>query len=323
MKDYVFHPKLKARSVKDLVLEQGGKPVRSLVITTWRSGSTFIGDVLQSHPGTYYHYEPLLDFGINQVRYGEDATQALHNLKHLLTCDYSEMEHYLDYGPEHPWLFTHNQVLWSRCQAAPDLCWKPEFLSPFCSLFPFQSLKTVRLRLNLTQELLQDKKLGVQVLLLVRDPRGTMQSRRHRDWCPGEPDCDDPARLCGDLVSDYNTALVLRRKFPHSFRAVRYEDLSFDAYNMTKELFDFFHLSYHPRVQSFLDTHTKQTIGGVSSTFRDSKTAPIHWKTDLEWAEVERIQKACHKALKLWGYNVAKNEDHLRAFMPVGRFKFP
>lgn len=107
------------------------------------------------------------------------------------------------------------------------------------------------------------------------------------------------------------------------FRAVRYEDLSFDAYNMTKELFDFFHLSYHPRVQSFLDTHTKQTIGGVSSTFRDSKTAPIHWKTDLEWAEVERIQKACHKALKLWGYNVAKNEDHLRAFMPVGRFKFP
>lgn len=103
---------------------------------------------------------------------------------------------------------------------------------------------------------------------------------------------------------------------------MRYEDLSFDAYNMTKALFDFFHLNYHPRVQSFLDTHTKEKIGGVSSTFRNSKTAPIHWQKDLEWAEVERIQKVCSKALKLWGYEIAKSEKHLRSFMPVGVFKF-
>ncbi|MPC61262.1 hypothetical protein E2C01_055330 [Portunus trituberculatus] len=71
---------------------------------------------------------------------------------------------------------------------------------------------------------------------------------------------------------------------------VRYEDLSFNVYNMTKKLFDFFHLSYHPRVQAFLDTHTKQTIGGVSSTFRDSKVAPIHWQQDLSWKDVKQIQ---------------------------------
>jgi hypothetical protein len=43
--------------------------------------------------------------------------------------------------------------------------------------------------------------LNVRVLLLVRDPRGTMESRNHRDWCPGNPDCEDPAKLCSDLVS--------------------------------------------------------------------------------------------------------------------------
>ncbi|XP_045101105.1 carbohydrate sulfotransferase 5-like isoform X2 [Portunus trituberculatus] len=321
MLGYSFHPALNTKRIEDLVPKYGGKPVRSLVITTWRSGSTFIGDVLQSHPGTYYHYEPLMDFDIKQVRHGTAAKQALHNLHHLLNCDYSEMDHYLNYGQGHQWLFEHNKRLWQYCKAFPHICWSPRFLTPFCKLFPFQSLKTVRLRLNLTTEFLQDKRLGVQVLLLVRDPRGTMQSRRHRVWCPDNPDCDDPAWLCQDLVSDFHTAKKFQTMFPNSFRMVRYEDLSFNVYNMTKKLFDFFHLSYHPRVQAFLDTHTKQTIGGVSSTFRDSKVAPIHWQQDLSWKDVKQIQSVCGKALRLWGYKIAKDEAHLRSFNPVGEFK--
>ena len=63
-------------------------------------------------------------------------------------------------------------------------------------------------------------RLGVQVLLLVRDPRGTMQSRRHRVWCPDNPDCDDPAWLCRDLVSDFHTAKKFQTMFPDSFRFV-------------------------------------------------------------------------------------------------------
>jgi hypothetical protein len=54
------------------------------------------------------------------------------------------------------------------------------FLCRFCPLFPFQSIKTVRLRLNLTKALVEDHSLNVKVLLLVRDPRGTIQSRKHR-----------------------------------------------------------------------------------------------------------------------------------------------
>lgn len=99
-------------------------------------------------------------------------------------------------------------------------------------------------------------------------------------------------------------------------RMIRYEDLSFHAYNMTRELFEFFHLNYHPEVEKFLDTHTKQKIGGVSSTFRDSKIAPIHWQQDLPWVEVKSIQSVCGEALRLWGYRIAKDEKHLRSFNP-------
>jgi hypothetical protein len=79
------------RSLEDLVPDMSGTPVRSLIITTWRSGSTFLGDVLNSHPGNYYHYEPLLDYEIVQIRGEPLATGAIKNLRNLLNCNYTDM----------------------------------------------------------------------------------------------------------------------------------------------------------------------------------------------------------------------------------------
>ena len=61
-------------------------------------------------------------------------------------------------------------------------------------------------------------RLNLNILLLVRDPRGILQSRQHRHWCPGNPDCDQPENLCSDLVSDYRTAQKLLQEFPFRFR---------------------------------------------------------------------------------------------------------
>lgn len=69
-------------------------------------------------------------------------------------------------------------------------------------------------------------------------------------------------------------------------RTLRYEDLSLNPYEMTQDVLQFFGLPFDSMVEEFLDTHTKLNIGGVSSTFRDSKTAPFHWKEDLSWEEV-------------------------------------
>jgi len=55
------------RNLDEFILEKGGEPIRNIVFTSWRSGSTFLGDLLNAHPGTFYHYEPLLPLGIVQV----------------------------------------------------------------------------------------------------------------------------------------------------------------------------------------------------------------------------------------------------------------
>ena len=55
---------------------------------------------------------------------------------------------------------------------------------------------------------------------------------------------------------------------------------------MAQEVLQFYGLPFDPLVEEFLDTHTKVNIGGVSSTYRDSKSAPFHWKQDLRTEDV-------------------------------------
>ena len=71
---------------------------------------------------------------------------------------------------------------------------------------------------------------------------------------------------------------------------LRYEDLSLDPYKTVSELLQFFGVDFHPAVKEFLDTHTKQDLGGVSSTFRNSKSAPFHWTKDLDFEDILNIQ---------------------------------
>ncbi|XP_017069892.1 carbohydrate sulfotransferase 4 [Drosophila eugracilis] len=302
------YPRGGAERLADMTPETNGTPVRSVVVTSWRSGSTFLGDILNSIPGNFYHYEPLLDFGIKQIRDPEDQELAVQNLKNLLNCDYADMIDYLNFGKTHTYLFEHNTRLWDVCREFPRFCWRPAFLTRFCRLFPIQSMKTVRLRLAQAEKLLEDQSLSnVRIVLLVRDPRGTMQSRRHRVWCGGNEDCEDPRLVCQDLQDDYKTAEMLLQKYPSRFRTVRYEDLSLSPSEMTEDILHFYGLPFDPAVEEFLDTHTKVNIGGVSSTYRDSRSAPFHWMQDLKPEEIKQIQDVCVDAMDLWGYRRIEN----------------
>lgn len=87
-----------------------------------------------------------------------------------------------------------------------------------------------------------------------------------------------------------------------------------------QEIFDFFGLHFHRDVEKFLDLHTKSNVGGVSSTFRDSKSAPFHWRQDLNFTEVQYIEEYCKEAMEYWGYVRAKNEYNLKDLNPLTEY---
>jgi hypothetical protein len=146
-----------AHNLEDLLMESGGKPVRSLIISTWRSGTTFLGELLNAMPGNYYNYEPFLWYQIIQIRGPPYSDKALKYMKNMMKCNHDSMEDYFEYGKGHLYQFSHNTRLWDHCKYKKELCFDPDFTSKFCKLFPFQSMKVVRVRLRLIEDLLEDK----------------------------------------------------------------------------------------------------------------------------------------------------------------------
>ena len=107
--------------------------------------------------------------------------------------------------------------------------------------------------------------------------------------------------------------------FFHRGRVIRYEDLAKDPYDVSKKLFHFLGYEVHPAIVQFLNTHTKSTHSRnyKYNTYRITKSVPYHWREDLTFDEVVRIQDACKQAMKLWGYKLAQNETEQMSFDPI------
>ena len=79
-------------------------------------------------------------------------------LKSFFIVYFSLLGEYVKYGEEHWWFHSHNTRLAQFCEVNHEVCWDAKFISSMCRLFPFQSVKTVRMRLKLAKSLLEDPK---------------------------------------------------------------------------------------------------------------------------------------------------------------------
>lgn len=305
--------------IEDFIPELNGNPIKNLLVTTWRSGSTFLGDVLNSVPSSYLHYEPLVAYNITQIRGPPNDEDALSFLKKLFSCNYegSDMQNYLESISENDYFFFKNSRLWHYCTLYPDCCLDQTFLEGFCKLFPIQNMKTVRMRLNVAGKLLEDERFNLKIILLVRDPRGIMNSRWAQGWCVGNPDCDSPSTLCNDMIADYKAAAVLTKKYPTKFMAVRYEDLCLDTTKVTRNIFKFYGLSIEESTRVFLDSHTKEYNQDIDSPSLNSKENAFSWRNKLSLEELKDIEGSCLTAMRLWGYNTINNTNDLNNFDPL------
>ena len=85
-----------------------------------------------------------------------DPGKYLDTIKQLLLCNYSGARRYLRAAREKEYLFSHNTPLWDEVERHPGLSYKPQLLEPFCKMFPWQAMKTVRLYLIEAAKLLED-----------------------------------------------------------------------------------------------------------------------------------------------------------------------
>ena len=67
------------------------------IVSTWRSGTTFLGDLLMTPQATFYHYEPLWPYGVKRFRNNNETgtVEVVNKLHQLFSCNYTNMSMFI------------------------------------------------------------------------------------------------------------------------------------------------------------------------------------------------------------------------------------
>jgi len=307
-----------------------------LVATTWRSGSTFLGDLLNTgNPGVFYYFEPLHYYSQMTKEEKAEADEPEDFLRSLYTCSFTSRNvgflHHVAVPANKFLLKNHNKRLWNSCAnllPRETMCLMPEYLNKICPLYPIRLIKTVRLRVAKVEPLLQDPAMDLKVVMLVRDPRGVYNSRGSgpvTTWCKQDM-CANPTVGCRDLADDIQAAEDLAARYPGSVTLVRYEDLSLMPEETTRHLLEFLDLPWTEAMSNYIDTHTskekmrmvrnritkklerrKDTYG----TAKNSTATAFAWRQKLGLERTLEIQGECSGPMQRLGYKLMHNEAEL------------
>lgn len=314
---------------------------RILLVTYFRSGSSFLGDLLQHSCHTFYSFEPLHIMTDGERIPDFRSDEAFFLLEKIFECAFPHIPYYVKWAlkPDNRFLFRWNHLLWSSCKQHPVSCFNAAFIKRKCQEAQLHVVKSTRLHMTQVRKFLntlsERTRKSLKVVLLVRDPRGIYNSRKQLIWCHNNS-CSDPKTICSEMESDVSEFKSLKAEMPDQFFILRYEDLSLTPEQATSILFQKLQIPYSKHVTRFLRSHTSAEYGlspGESrnpySTRRDSVATAFEWANKMTEPEIRSTQSVCNamidelRYLRIHHFNDSKRQRISNLLQYVKRNPFP
>uniref|UniRef100_A0A3Q2CEP8 Sulfotransferase n=2 Tax=Cyprinodon variegatus TaxID=28743 RepID=A0A3Q2CEP8_CYPVA len=319
--------------------------VHILLLSSWRSGSSFLGQVFSQHPSVFYLMEPGWHVWTKNHKSGAKVlrTTVRDLLWSLYKCDFSVMNAYLPGNPLSSSLFMWT---WSQALCSPPACpfktanesqcrqvCHAQSLSKAqeaCQTYSHVVLKETRFfELESIYPLLQDPVLNLHVVHLVRDPRAVMRSRdesayilhtdsaivlEQRNVSSAERQYEVLREICRSHLNIYERGLLNPPPFLEGrYKLVRFEDVAQNPLTEINDIYNFVGLKMTPEVKEWIYKMTQgKGKGGWNEAFkitsRNAAEVSEAWRTELQHIKVKKIQEVCKAAMLLLGYKTVNSE---------------
>ena len=175
-----------------------------LILASARSGSTFLTEMINSYPGVFTLFEPLVaESRKSHAGTIQNAFECLQDRDGLMSILNSINKPFLKVNVRW-WNICMNLFTYNRACGVADL------QNLACQMYRIRLVKTIRLRGKEAKELLKDPDL--KIISLFRDPRAVMHSRRKMKWCKGL--CSDSKNICNMLDNDIEELIELKKQYP-------------------------------------------------------------------------------------------------------------
>ncbi|KAG8437467.1 hypothetical protein GDO86_008244 [Hymenochirus boettgeri] len=271
--------------------------VHLLIISSWRSGSSFIGQIFSQHPDVFYLMEPAWHVWVAMF---QNSAKVLHMavrdlIRSVFLCDMSVFDAYL---PERrnvsalfQWAVSRALCTYPACSyfarddianetSCKTVCGKNPFskVEESCNTYSHVVLKEVRFfDIKVLYPLLTDPSLNLKILHLVRDPRAVVKSREQsmkaltRDngivlntngTKVDDVRFDVMREICRSHVQMYETAIDKTPSFlKDRYMLVRYEDVVKDPLREITQMYEFANLKLTTKLKSWIYniTHGKSS----------------------------------------------------------------
>ncbi|XP_061834542.1 carbohydrate sulfotransferase 6 [Nerophis lumbriciformis] len=323
--------------------------VHVLLLSSWRSGSSFVGQVFSQHPSVFYLMEPAWHVWTQLRHAGARALRmAVRDLtRSLFQCDLSVMEAYL------PQFHNFSLFMWSHSRAlcSPPICpltvrgalsnqtqcyrscggKSLQDVQAACASYSHVVLKEVRFfELESLYPLFQDPSLDLRVIHLVRDPRAVLRSREESaPFLAGDnalvlehknvAKADVQFQVMQEICRSHQRMLEKAHRQPPPFlkgryKMVRYEDVARDPLAEVSAMYDFVGLDMTTQLREWIHqlTHGKGK-GSVREAFkitsRNATQVSQAWRSTLTHSKVKRVQEVCQGAMSMIGYRPVNSEN--------------
>ena len=303
-----------------------------LLLTTRRSGSSFVGQLLNEHPDITYLFEPLQLIASNQSSAYVGTRLVNNHLKKMFSCAFTSVLRNDDQQPARKSLSHAECVTFLRHNQSAHDCSVEDIrrVERICKQpNKHVAIKVIRIyqrQLSLVENFMREQGLVVH---LVRDPRGVVSSRitieqikakrQRSEFIPANYDAlvrkaKSHCKRVRDALVRISSWTAATPSFNQLYHLVRYEDFAYHPESMTSNLYYFIGMSVHKDVVSWLRKATRVDAGNkMYSTVRNSTRTAEAWRYKLPFYFVTAIQKLpdCQYVMHRLGYLVARSEPML------------
>ncbi|XP_013421979.1 carbohydrate sulfotransferase 3 [Lingula anatina] len=304
-----------------------------ILLTHGRSGSSWLGELLNYNPNALYYFEPLhaLKEDIQRRRQflyttgkteqapgPKDATVSIRITENFLNCHFENvpLSVLAPGGLKHSW-FTiggrHRQMSRFKSCILYETDDRPciPLLTSACQNASIVSFKTIRMTLRMTAGMLE-RNPALKILYLIRDPRATMLSSwktfeklRTETIAPVGINLFNFIRgYCKNVGDNANMYQEMETKFPGRILVIRYEDAIKDPVRKAEEVYQFLGHRMPSEVRDFVrDSASAKEDNGVFGTSRtDPAQTAYKWVPTIPLKLVELVENECSHGMKYFNY---------------------